>query len=229
MTGIVHTSADARLKATTNHTEPGIDTNLSRESSIDTDKVKESMMKIIEIATNGEELENLRNNVEKIELFKTFVNYCLIHFTTSMNWRYKACDSLISDIFTESDEALCILLLENNASDYAKMHREQRTVGRKEARPKYTKVDSMQKRFKGWDRKAIKRFNAIVSAVKTHRQGSHSKNMETELRLGYRRLTGIENVSQDNDNEDSDTDESESDSLDAYDGFVGEITNVTAL
>ena len=47
---------------------------------------------------------------------------------------------VISDIFTVSDEALCILLLENNAADYAMMLKEKRIINRKEARPKYTKV-----------------------------------------------------------------------------------------
>ena len=64
--------------------------------------------------------------MENIELFQTFVSYCLIHFTTSLNWQYKACSVVISEIFTVSDEALCILLLENNAADYAVMHKEQR-------------------------------------------------------------------------------------------------------
>ena len=83
------------------------------------ENVKDKMMKIIEIAVNGEGLENLRTNEENIDLLHTFVSYCLIHFTTSINWRYKACSTVISDIFTESDEALCILLIENNAEDYA--------------------------------------------------------------------------------------------------------------
>ena len=80
-----------------------------------------------------------------LEIFRTFGSYCLIHFTTSMNWRYQACNSCISDIFTESDEAWCILLIENNADDYAKMYWEQRKIGRKEARPKYTKVECVEK------------------------------------------------------------------------------------
>ena len=103
------------------------------------------MKKVIDLAVEGEGLENLRCNIDMLETFRTFVSYCLIHFTTSMNWRYKACNSNISDIFTESDEALCILLVENNAEDYAKMYQEQRKIGRKEARPRYTKVESVEK------------------------------------------------------------------------------------
>ena len=52
------------------------------------------------------------------------------------------------DIFTESDEALCILLLENNVEDYAKIHDMKKICNIKHARPKYTKVDSINKNLK---------------------------------------------------------------------------------
>ena len=115
MTGIVYTSADGRLKSTMHTDETDEEVNSTQVILLDAKEVKESMMKIIELAMNGEELENICSNAGKVELFHSFVNYCLIHFTTSMNWKYKASDSLVSDIFTESDESLCILLLENNA------------------------------------------------------------------------------------------------------------------
>ena len=38
-----------------------------------------------------------------------------------MNWRYKAYNAVVSDIFTQSDEAFAMLLLENDANDYVKM------------------------------------------------------------------------------------------------------------
>ena len=102
---------------------------------------KGKMMQIIEIAVAGEGLENLRTKEENIDVLHTFVSYCLIYFTTSINWRYKECSAVILDIFTESDKTLCILLIENNAGDYAKMHREQRKISRKESKPKHTKVE----------------------------------------------------------------------------------------
>ena len=88
-------------------------------------EMKEKMKQIINIAVEGEGLENIRCNMDMFDIFRTFVSYYLIHFTTSMNWRYKACVTCISEIFTESDEALCILLIENNADDYTKMYHEQ--------------------------------------------------------------------------------------------------------
>ena len=143
--------------------------SLSDTTTENSDEVKINMNNVIDIAVQGDGLENLRCTQDNIIPFRTFVSYCLIHFTSSTNWRYKACNSNISQIFTESDEALCILLIENNAEDYAKMFREQRKINRKEAKPKYTKVECVDKKFKGWDRRGIRRFNQIVTAIKKQR------------------------------------------------------------
>ena len=116
--------------------------------NIDTVKMKKK--NIVDVAVTGDALQNLRQESDIIELFETFVSYCLIHFTTSINWQYNTSLVVISDIFTPSNEALCILLLENNATDYVKMHDEQRKINRKYSRPKWTKVESRDKKFKGW-------------------------------------------------------------------------------
>ena len=181
-------------------------------------EVKEKMQQLIDIAVEGEGLENLRCKMEMIDVFRTFVSYCLIHFTTSINWRYKACNTCISEIFTESDEALCILLIENNADDYAKMYHEQRKIGRKEARPKYTKVECMDKKFKGWDRKGIRKFNSLVAAIKKNRELSTSKEMEMQIKSKYVELSG---KGVDKDDEESDENNDELDDINGYDGFAG--------
>ena len=177
------------------------------------------MKEIIDIAVAGEGLENLRTKSENIELLHTFVSYCLIHFTTSIRWRYNACNLVISDIFTESDEALCILLIENNAHDYAIMQREQRKISRKEAKPKYTKVECIDKKFKGWDRRGIKRFNSIVAAIKRNRGLTESKDMELLLKSRYVQMSG---KGAEANNIDSDDDDCDLDELNGYDGFAGD-------
>ena len=48
--------------------------------------------------------------------------YNQLMFFSTFRW----CSAVVLDIFTESDEAFCILLIENNAGDYAKMHCEQK-------------------------------------------------------------------------------------------------------
>ena len=189
-------------------------------------EIRDNMLKVVEIAKEGVALQNLRTNREHMTLFPTFVNLCLIHFTTSISWRYKACDSVISDIFTITDEALCILFLENNADDYIRVYKEERKINRKESRPKYTKVDNVQKKFKGWDRKAIKRFNEIVMCVKRNRESSESKKLEEDLRIRYKQIAGRDGDCLDGDDGDDELDESENEELYTYDGFLGDFQDI---
>ena len=56
-----------------------------------------------------------------------------------MNWRYNAYNTVVSYIFTESDEAFAMMLLENNIDDYKQLIELKRKLTRKEVKPKYTK------------------------------------------------------------------------------------------
>ena len=142
---------------------------------------------------------------------------------TSMNWRYKAYITLMSDIFTDSDEAWCMLLLGNNASDYVKVMNNKTKISRKFAQPKYTKMDNTSKKFKRWNRKGIQRFNVLVRAVKVSRESSYSKEMEIELRSRYQKISG-RNINNENyDSNGSESDYSGDDDMQAYDGFAGVI------
>ena len=217
MTGDVKTSAEKRLTIWNLQ-----DDDETAESNIENaDEVKSKMMKLTKIAKDSNGLETLRTKSENIDLLQTFVSYCLIHFTTSLYWRYNACNVVISEIFTASDEALCILLIENNAEDYAKMYQEQKKVTRKDARPKFTKVECSDKKFRGWDRRVIYRFNCIVTAIQKYRELKESKNMEMKLKSRYIELSGKENEVDD----DSDYDECNLDELNGYDGFAGVADN----
>ena len=83
-------------------------------------------MKMIDIAISGKGFENIQTKLENIELLYTLESYYLIHFTTYIYWGYNICDIVISEIFTDSNGALCIFFIENNAENYAKVHREQK-------------------------------------------------------------------------------------------------------
>ena len=112
---------------------------------------------------------------------------------------------------------LCVCYFKNNADDYAQMHREQRKISRKESKPKYTKVECVKKKFKGWDRRGIRRFNNIVKVVRKNRELSESKNMELKLKSKYTEVSGKVT----DNNEDEVDYDSELDELNGYDGFAG--------
>ena len=114
LTGKVVVGAESRLKQ--NYTKEKAHELRAEEDS--TTNVKEATRKLIELAANKTKFEGIRCDVENKVVFRTFVNICLIFFCSSINWRYTVYNTVVSDIFTESDEAFFMLLLENNVDDY---------------------------------------------------------------------------------------------------------------
>ena len=219
MEGKVTVNGELRLK----HGIVEKDNIPSTNDDSNSKSVQENISKLVTLAAGDTGLIHLREDIGNLDLLQTFINYCLFHFCTSMNWRYKAYSTLISDIFTDSDEALCMLLIENNASDYVKVMNIKTKISRKFAQPKYTKMDNTSKKFKGWNRKGIQRFNVLVRAVKLSRESSCSKEIEIELKSRYQKISG-RNINNDNyDSNDSESDDSGDDDMQAYDGFAGVI------
>ena len=86
------------------------------------DEEKLNMHSLMKIVAAKDGLVNLRDETTNAHLFTTVVNYCLIYLTTSVQLRYHAYNTTISDIVTVSDEALCVLIIENHADSlYAHM------------------------------------------------------------------------------------------------------------
>ena len=136
LTGKVRINAEARLK---------INGNKESDSDEETedhgeDKVIQNIKNLVELAGDSNAFDNMRLNSDNQEVFGTFVNYCLVHLTSSVNWRCKAYNTCISDIFTETDEALAMLLLENNIDGLQKVISLKRKLLRNESQPKYTKM-----------------------------------------------------------------------------------------
>ena len=185
--------------------------------------VQNDMWKLVQLASTNDGLLKMRVSSEYRKEFDTFINYCLVHFTQAINWRYKSYNSNVSDIFTESDESLCILILENNAEDFVNVFQTKTKITRKNSKTKYTKnTAGMNTKFKGWNRDGIKRFNYIVVNIKSNRQSEYSKELESNLRTRYEEIfrdinggKGEDLILQENNDESSDEE------VEAYDGFSG--------
>ena len=152
--------------------------------------MKEATKKIIELAGNSTDFEGMRRNVKNKAVFGTFVNIWLVHFCSSMNWRYSAYNTVVSDIITESDDDFAMLLLENNVDDYKQLIDFKTKFVRKEAWHKYTKDPNINEKFKECLRKIIKRYNDLIKVVRLGRNTQVSKEMEIELTLKYARICG---------------------------------------
>lgn len=190
------------------------------------DEIETNMINLVKKAAEKDGLINLRVETNNSDNFSTFVNYCLINLTSSVTWRYRAYNTIISDIFTVSDEALCILLIENLSYDFIQTHETKKEVNRKDSKPRYTKAIGQSegnklKPFKGWNHKGIKRYNKLIKTIIEHRKTDESMQLENELKDRYALLCGQNDGSITNDNNDtsSSSDEDEDDNIHAYDGF----------
>ena len=168
---------------------------------------------------------------ENSKLFETFVNYCLVHFVGSLTWRWQAYIRNVSDIFSVSDEAFAMLLIENNAKDLEYVYDKQvEKVKRKDSRPKYTKVSSYndEVKFQGWHQMGVRRYNELVKQVKDNRLSNISKDREARIRENYKAICGIMDGGENSDdNSDFESDEedgnNDEDAIDEFD-WDGETT-----
>ena len=192
-------------------------------------RVQERINELISVGFSDEGLLSLRTNKDLYDEFETFVNFCLVHLVTSMDWRYNACNNVISDIFTVTDEAFCILLLENNLVDYQKAAEKKRKISRKESQPRYTQGGISMSNIKGWDRKGIKRFNKLVQGIQRNRSTETSKEMEMQLKDHYMDMCGKKNSPSGAEGDDSDDNESDPEELEAYDGFAGTVEETPVI
>ena len=219
ISGIVRVTGEKRLQMSFG----GEEDRVISEITDNHDTVKEDIYQLIQQAATCEGLVNMRVNPDQSKLFDTFVNYCLVNFTTSLNWRYKSYNTNISDIFTESDESLCMLILENNATDFLKVYTTGSIVARKESKTKYTKSKgNVNAKFKGWNRNGIKRFNFLIRNVKKNRSLAQSHELEIKLKEKYEGICKDSNQGNTSLNDSEHEDVSSDEDVDAYDGFAGD-------
>ena len=72
-----------------------------------------------------------------------------------MNGQFKAYNKFISDIGTELNEALYIIVLDNSTADHTKYHNIEKKVSKQEASSGYIQVKGMHPRFKYWYREGM--------------------------------------------------------------------------
>ena len=215
MTGQASISASLRLKRNKNVTEED-----SEDSESYVEDWRRRMFKLLSVV-DTESFGNIRINDDK-DLFQTFVEFCLIHFATCSSWKWKAYNNVLSNIFTASDEALAMLLLENNINDLKKTHETKEKLQRYQSRPKYTKVEqSSSERFRGWHKKGIKRYNELYRCIVENRETDYSKNHEEDMQIEFAEICG-KNGNNLNEVEDEYSDDDSCEGIEAIDGFVGD-------
>ena len=119
-----------------------------------------------------------RIRIDDINAFHAFVVLCLRHTVGVMTWKLKHRKFDVSDIFSVSDEALALVILENNAPVWKKKAYGTETV----ATAKYMKRSKEGSVRKDWSEEGKERFNDIFCQIKDLRLTSLSSTNEKTLR-----------------------------------------------
>ena len=100
-----------------------------------------------------------------------------------------------------------------------------------DAIPKYTKFDSFNNKFRGWDRQELIIWNVLFRTIKIHRGCDESKEMEIEMKSIYVKMARKLNENNNGDSENTDTDDSHSDDLEVYSSFssVFQLSQATCI
>ena len=113
--------------------------------------------------------------------FKMIVDLCYKQMVHSQHWKRNHCDLEISGILQVADEALALLVLENNYKEWIEVANG-RSVDKNERLTKYTNKGLRHNGTKkGWSIDGMKRFNTMFNTLKLERTKEVSKERENSL------------------------------------------------
>ena len=120
-----------------------------------------------------EEIKELRENKKAFEIFSSQ----LLPAVRGMRWHSRKMDKKVSDTFTLSDEAWCLLVCVNNHERWSD---ECATgVNKSKLKAKYTDSKKGNKAFWGWSTEGIQEFNELYKLIKQDR--AKNKQVEEDL------------------------------------------------
>ena len=140
---------------------------------------------IKKMTLNLEQVHLMRNDTSG--MYFDFIEYFISAVVGKIYYKENRCENLLSDFTTVSDEALAILIIENNIDTWRDMAKHNITkdsgVG-----CKYTNggtsagTKASSRRYQGWSADGIKQFNKIFDLVKLNRTLPVAKSFEESFK-----------------------------------------------
>ena len=121
-------------------------------------------------------------------LYFGFIEYFVSSVVGKNHYKFNRCDKLLSEFTTVSDEALAILIFENNIVTWKDMASKNITKNSDVIR-EYTNGGSSKgevvssRRYQGWSSTGIKCFNILFDLVKADHNSLHAKSFEESFQF----------------------------------------------
>lgn len=140
------------------------------------------------------QIMELHQGASKSSLYTSFFLYHFLPAVVGKNkWKRQCAERSVSKIATISDEAFCIVLLENNIDYWGEVMMEKATnLPESETRPpsKYTFFGekTSTRKFAGWSKAGLQRYNDLQDMVKKDRKTKDRAVVEDVLFKTYVQL-----------------------------------------
>jgi hypothetical protein len=150
-----------------------------------TDAIKSGKMpplKYLDELRTGQLVEGFTEQ-EKIECkqaFFFFAEHLLECVAGKRQWKKQKYQAELSKCVSVSDEAFCLLLLHNSLDSFEELATKEDGV-KCVVKPKYTGQRGSNKRFEGWKKEGLLKYNEICGNVKQDRVCEVGKDMEQEF------------------------------------------------
>lgn len=128
-----------------------------------------------------------RNGIEKFRTegtgseFNTIVSICFPPMVNAKHWKTNKASVEVSELLTVSDEALALIVLENNYKEWIEKAKGN-IIDKKKRLTRYTHGGQNHNGTKkGWSMEGKKRYNEIFTAIRLERTRPTSKSREQTL------------------------------------------------
>jgi hypothetical protein len=162
------------------------DEEFFKQNPIYNEQVLDGLETLFQSYVNSEDPKKLAKiRIENINAFHAFAVLCLKHTVGVMTWKVKHRKMSLSDIYSVSDEALALVILENNAQVWKDRAYGTATENSKGGR--YMRQSKDGSIRKDWSDEGKKRFNDLFCQVREQRAFSLSTTNEMTLKALWNR------------------------------------------
>jgi hypothetical protein len=148
----------------------------------------ETLFQTYVISNDAKKLSKAR--IEDVNAFQAFVVLCLRHTIGVMTWKLKHRREAVSDLFSISDEALALVILENNAQVWKDKARGVISTADRARGGRYMTRSKNGSIRKEWSHEGLERFNDMFCQVRELRLTSLSTTNEKTLKDKWNKSAG---------------------------------------
>ena len=126
-------------------------------------------------------------SAEDKTVYFAFIEYFVSAVIGRKRYKQNRCDNHLSKYVTPSDEALAIILFDNNIDTWMDQAKHNLTKSG-EVKPKYTNGGSSKgevassRKYQGWSEEGLKKFNELHGMIKRDRASPHARQFEEDFR-----------------------------------------------